>query len=86
MLAAATFGILVSGPAIIGFIPVMVVGALIFYLGFDLMREALVNTWGTVNRLEYMTVIHNLTSQVTSMYLTHHRFSLSSLRWELGIL
>ena len=33
----------------------MVVGALIFFLGFELMREALVNTWGRVNRLEYLT-------------------------------
>ena len=56
MLAAATFGILVIGPIIIGFIPIMVVGALIFYLGFDLLKEALVDTWGKVHRLEYLTV------------------------------
>lgn len=57
MLAAATFGILVSGPVVIGFIPIMVVGALIFFLGIDLMREALVDTWGKVHRLEYLTII-----------------------------
>ena len=56
MLAAATFGVLIIGPVIIGFIPIMVVGALIFFLGFDLLREALVDTWGRVHRLEYMTV------------------------------
>lgn len=56
MLAAATFGILVTGPIIIGFIPIMVVGALIFYLGMDLLKEALVDTWGKVHRLEYLTV------------------------------
>ena len=56
MLAIATCGILVSGTSIIGFIPVMVVGALIFFLGIDLMREALVDTWGRVHRLEYATV------------------------------
>lgn len=56
MLAFATFGVLVTGPIIIGFIPIMVVGALIFYLGFDLMREALIDTWGRVHRLEYLTV------------------------------
>lgn len=56
MLAVATFGILVTGPVIIGYIPIMVVGALIFFLGFDLMREALVDTWGRVHRLEYLTV------------------------------
>ena len=56
LLAFATFGILVMGPVIIGYIPIMVVGALIFFLGFDLMREALVDTWGRVHRLEYFTV------------------------------
>ena len=56
MLAAATLAILVVGPVIIGYIPIMVVGALIFFLGFDLLREALVDTWGRVHRLEYLTV------------------------------
>jgi SulP family sulfate permease len=56
LLALATFGVLVMGPAMIGFIPIMVVGALIFFLGFDLIREALVDTWGRVNRIEYLTV------------------------------
>ena len=56
MLAAATFGVLLLGPIIIGFIPIMVVGALIFYLGMDLLKEALVETWGKVHRLEYLTV------------------------------
>ena len=56
MLAIATGGILVIGPVIIGFIPVMVVGALIFMLGIELMEEALVDTWGKLHRLEYMTV------------------------------
>lgn len=55
MLAVATFGILVIGPVIIGYIPIMVVGSLIFFLGFDLIREALVDTWGRVHRLEYLT-------------------------------
>lgn len=56
MLAFATMGILVAGPALIGYIPIMVVGALIFLLGIDLMREALVDTWGKLSRLEYLTV------------------------------
>ena len=56
MLAAATFGVLISGPIIIGYIPIMVVGALIFFLGIDLMMEALVGPWGKVHRLEYLTV------------------------------
>ena len=33
MLALATVGVLIIGPVIIGYIPIMVVGALIFYLG-----------------------------------------------------
>ncbi|KAL9098204.1 MAG: hypothetical protein Q9163_006093 [Psora crenata] len=57
MLAIATCGILVVGTSIIGFIPVMVVGALIFFLGIDLMREALWQTWGKVHRLEYLTIV-----------------------------
>ena len=56
LLAAATFGILVAGPVIIGFIPIMVVGALIFFLGIDLMLEALLHTWSKVHRIEYFTV------------------------------
>lgn len=39
MLAAATAGILVAGPGVIGYLPVSVVGALIFVLGIDLMKE-----------------------------------------------
>ena len=55
MLAIGTGGILVAGPAIIGYIPIMVVGALIFLLGIDLLREALYDTWGKLHRLEYIT-------------------------------
>ncbi|KAK9849199.1 sulfate anion transporter [Penicillium brevicompactum] len=57
MLAAATAGIMVIGPVIIGYIPIMVVGALIFLLGIELLQEALVDTWGKLTRLEYLTVV-----------------------------
>ena len=57
LLAAATFGVLLAGPVIIGYIPIMVVGALIFLLGIELLEEALVDTWGKVNNLEYATII-----------------------------
>ncbi|KAL8948391.1 MAG: hypothetical protein Q9222_005418 [Ikaeria aurantiellina] len=63
MLAIATFGILITGPVLIGYIPIMVVGALIFYLGLDLMREALVDTWGKVHRVEYLTSATKLYSR-----------------------
>ncbi|KAL4920254.1 sulfate transporter family-domain-containing protein [Aspergillus aurantiobrunneus] len=57
MLAGATTGIMLVGPVIVGYIPVMVVGALIFLLGIELMEEALVDTWGKLHRHEYLTVV-----------------------------
>ncbi|KAJ8102910.1 sulfate transporter family-domain-containing protein [Lipomyces tetrasporus] len=57
MLAAATTGVMIAGPVVIGFIPVMVVGALIFLLGIELMREALYDTWGRVSRFEYYVIV-----------------------------
>lgn len=56
LLAAATTGVLIAGPGMIGFVPIMVVGALIFYLGIALLEEALWDTWGRMSRLEYGTV------------------------------
>ncbi|OLY83220.1 hypothetical protein AYI68_g2647 [Smittium mucronatum] len=56
MLAAATFGILLSGPSILGYIPTLVVGMLIFHLGIELMKEALYDTWDMVNSIEYFTI------------------------------
>ncbi|PVU96512.1 hypothetical protein BB559_002368 [Furculomyces boomerangus] len=56
MLALATLSLLIGGPSIIGFIPTLVVGTLIFHLGFELMKEALVDTWGVVNNIEYFTI------------------------------
>ncbi|KAK5947127.1 hypothetical protein PMZ80_001274 [Knufia obscura] len=57
MLAAATLGILLAGPVIIGYIPIMVVGALIFLLGIELLEEAVVDTFGKLHKLEYATVL-----------------------------
>lgn len=56
MLAMATGVVLVMGPSMIGYLPIMVVGALIFVLGLDLVREALWDTLGRVNRIEYITI------------------------------
>ncbi|KAJ2888776.1 hypothetical protein FB639_000404 [Coemansia asiatica] len=56
MLCAATLAVFVAGPALIGLIPTMVVGALIFHLGLELLREALVDTVGVVSRIEYATI------------------------------
>ncbi|PIA17776.1 hypothetical protein COEREDRAFT_80130 [Coemansia reversa NRRL 1564] len=57
MLCGATLAIFFSGPSIIGYIPTMVVGALIFHLGLELVKEALIDTVGVVNRLEYATIL-----------------------------
>ncbi|KAJ1906280.1 hypothetical protein LPJ81_001431 [Coemansia sp. IMI 209127] len=57
MLGVATLGMFFSGPTIIGYIPTMVVGALIFHLGLELLREALIDTIGVVNHIEYATIV-----------------------------
>ncbi|PWN52895.1 hypothetical protein IE53DRAFT_360421 [Violaceomyces palustris] len=56
MLAIGTFFIMIAGPGCIGFLPVMIVGALIFVLGIDLAKEALYDTVGRVNGWEYFTI------------------------------
>lgn len=56
LLAVFTIGIMVVGPVIIGFIPRMMVGVLIFILGFELLLEALLLPWKKLKRLEYWTV------------------------------
>ncbi|KAI9698937.1 MAG: hypothetical protein M1836_003126 [Candelina mexicana] len=57
LLAIGTFGILIAGPVIIGYIPVTTVGALIFMLGFELLQDALYKTWGKLHKLEYLTIL-----------------------------
>ncbi|KAI1459055.1 sulfate transporter family protein [Annulohypoxylon moriforme] len=57
MLAALTFGVMTIGPVIIGYIPVMVVGTLIFVLGFELLMDALVSTRRKLKLLEYLTIV-----------------------------
>ncbi|KAF2722595.1 hypothetical protein K431DRAFT_244621 [Polychaeton citri CBS 116435] len=57
MLAAATFALWVVGPVIIGFVPVMVVGTLIYQLGIELAMDAIWATYGKLHRLEYFTIV-----------------------------
>ncbi|KAL4730084.1 hypothetical protein ACLX1H_002114 [Fusarium chlamydosporum] len=57
MLAAATFGVMVIGPSLIGFIPVMMVGTLIYDLGFELLLEALWLPRKKLKLAEYLTVV-----------------------------
>jgi len=55
-LAVATMGILMMGPKLIGFIPVMMVGCLIFDLGFELLLEAIWQPRHKLKLPEYLTV------------------------------
>ncbi|UKZ79566.1 hypothetical protein TrVFT333_007324 [Trichoderma virens FT-333] len=57
MLALFTFGVMVIGPSIIGWIPVMMVGTLIFDLGFELLLEAVWLPRKKLRPAEYATVI-----------------------------
>ncbi|KAF2706746.1 hypothetical protein K504DRAFT_459155 [Pleomassaria siparia CBS 279.74] len=57
LLAVATTAVWVAGPAMIGYIPVCLVGALIFLLGIELMEEAVWDTFGKCHRLEYLTIL-----------------------------
>ncbi|EME49398.1 hypothetical protein DOTSEDRAFT_68244 [Dothistroma septosporum NZE10] len=57
LLAAATAALWIIGPVVIGFVPVIVVGTLIFYLGIDLAKEAIIDTYGRLHRLEYFTIV-----------------------------
>ncbi|EUC31286.1 hypothetical protein COCCADRAFT_101639 [Bipolaris zeicola 26-R-13] len=57
MLAFATTAVWLAGPAMVGYIPICLVGALIFLLGIDLMKEALWDTFGKCHKLEYLTIL-----------------------------
>ncbi|KAF9524794.1 sulfate transporter family-domain-containing protein [Crepidotus variabilis] len=56
LLAIATAVLLVLGTGPIAFLPVMVVGALIYVLGIDLIKEALWDTRHRVTWSEYITI------------------------------
>ena len=55
-LAVLTFFVMLIGPKTIGFIPVMMVGCLIFDLGFELLVEAVWQPRKKLKLLEYVTV------------------------------
>lgn len=56
-LAILTAFVMMIGPSLIGFIPVMMVGVLIFDLGFELLLEAVWQPRKKLKMLEYLTVI-----------------------------
>jgi sulfate permease, SulP family len=57
LLAVGTTAIWIAGPAMIGYIPIMVVGTLIYMLGIEMIVEALWDTLGKLHRLEYLMVL-----------------------------
>ncbi|KAJ7641494.1 sulfate transporter family-domain-containing protein [Roridomyces roridus] len=57
LLGLANIALLLIGTGPIAYIPVMVVGALIFVLGIDLCKEALWDTRHRVSRSEYITIV-----------------------------
>ncbi|PHH60041.1 hypothetical protein CDD81_2170 [Ophiocordyceps australis] len=57
MLAFFTFGVMMMGPSLVGFIPVMMVATLIFDLGFELLLEAVWLPRKKFKLSEYLTVI-----------------------------
>jgi SulP family sulfate permease len=56
LLAAFTAVVLVIGPGVIGYIPVMMVGVLIFVLGIELFLESVWEPRKKLKWLEYLTV------------------------------
>ncbi len=57
MLAIGTGIIMVIGPVVVGYIPIMVVGALIFLLGLELLVESIIEPYHKVSKFEYITII-----------------------------
>ncbi|KXS17779.1 hypothetical protein M427DRAFT_245685 [Gonapodya prolifera JEL478] len=57
MLAVATFIVMVGGSWLVNYVPVIVVGSLIFHLGIDLMKEAVIDTWNVISTYEYVTIL-----------------------------
>ena len=57
LLAVATTLTWFAGPGAIGYIPVMIVGILIYLLGIDLIKESLWDTAGRVHKLEWTMIV-----------------------------
>ncbi|WAQ84428.1 hypothetical protein PtA15_4A881 [Puccinia triticina] len=56
VLAIVMMGVFAVGPGVIAYLPICVVGALIYVLGIDLLKEAVWDTWGKVSWVEYGTI------------------------------
>ncbi|GMM37239.1 Vsb1 protein [Saccharomycopsis crataegensis] len=57
LLAATTAIVMFIGPVLIKFIPVCVVGSLIFLLGYELMKESLYDSYSKLSTFDYVTII-----------------------------
>lgn len=57
LLAVATFLVMAFGISLISYLPIAVVGTLIHVLGFDLLKEAVYDTYGRVSRFEYASIL-----------------------------
>ncbi|KAF9258042.1 hypothetical protein L218DRAFT_878057 [Marasmius fiardii PR-910] len=57
LLGIANMVLLWIGPGPISYLPVCVVGALIFVIGWDLVKEAVWDTRGRVSRMEFITIV-----------------------------
>ncbi|CAL9737529.1 hypothetical protein MOSE0_M02234 [Monosporozyma servazzii] len=57
ILIVLTIIVMLIGPVIISLIPICIVGSLIFLLGYELLVEALWDTWGKLTKFEYITVV-----------------------------
>lgn len=57
VLIVLTIIVMLIGPVIISLIPICIVGSLIFLLGYELLVEALLDTWGKLTTFEYITVV-----------------------------
>lgn len=57
ILIVLTIIVMLIGPVIISLIPICIVGSLIFLLGYELLIEALWDTWGKLTKFEYITVV-----------------------------
>jgi SulP family sulfate permease len=57
----------------IGYIPIMIVGTLIFMLGIEMVQEALWDTFGKLQTLEYLMV--RLAASLSGSRLNDYRSS-----------
>ena len=57
LLAFVTFTVMAIGPVVISYIPICIVGSLIFLLGYELLVEALWDTFDKLTKFEYITVL-----------------------------